>query len=170
MKLTLHIPGIREMEHRQKWLSQPETMAYNAHQPYEAEGYNPATGCIDFPIQDWRYWRDVWLWREPNRYSAYLQDEQTGAFVGEACYYYDMESDQYGTGILIEGKLRRRGYGTEGLKLLVEHAFKHPEVDCLFVELPADREDAVRMYLTAGFREESNEQGILRLTLKKEDL
>ena len=64
-RVTLHMPGVREMDYRQKLLAQPETMSYNAGLDLEAEGYDPATGCIDFPMSDWRYWRDVWLWREP---------------------------------------------------------------------------------------------------------
>ena len=109
----------------------------------------------------------MWLWREPSRYSAYLMDEETGDFVGEVCYYYDMETDAHGTGVLIEHSRRGRGYGTEGLRLLAAHALNHPEVEKLFVELPADRDDAVRMYLTAGFQETRSEHGILRLEMEK---
>ena len=167
MKLKLHTPAIKEMEYRQKLLSQPETMDYNRGQMIDADGYDCATGCIDFPVQDWRYWRDVWLWREPSRFSAYLLDEETGEFVGEVCYYYDMESDAHGTGVLIEGKHRNRGYGTQGLRLLMEHAFRQEDVESLIVELPLSRENAVRMYLTVGFREEITEGGICRLRLNK---
>ena len=167
MKLKLHTPGVREMEHRRRWLAQPETMAYNRGQLLDAEGYDCRTGCIDFPPADWRWWREVWLWREPSRYSAYLMDEETGDFVGEVCYYYDMETDAHGTGVLVEHSRRGRGCGTEGLRLLAAHALNHPEVEKLFVELPADRDDAVRMYLTAGFQEARSEHGILRLEMEK---
>ena len=95
-------------------------------------------------------------------------DEETGEFVGEVCYYYDMETDAHGTGVLIEGRHRGKGYGTAGLKLLTEHAFAHPEIEQLMAELPLNRESAIRMYLAAGFREESTEQGICRLILRKE--
>ena len=167
MKLKLHVPSIREMDYRQKLLAQPETMSYNANQPYEADGYDQRTGCIEFPIQDWRYWRDVWLWHEPSRYSAYIMDEETGAFVGEGCYYYDMETDWHGVGVIIEHKHRNKGYGTQALKLLAQQAFRHPEVDCLFMDLPLNRESAIRMALTAGFREELVENEVCRMILKK---
>lgn len=166
--LKLHTPAIREMEYRQRLLAQPETMEYNRGQPLDAEGYDCATGCIDFPVADWRYWRDVWLWHEPSRYSAYVLDVDRGEFVGEVCYFYDMESDVCGTGVLIEHRHRNRGYGTAALRLLAEHAFLQPDVDALFVELPAVRENAVRMYLTAGFRETRSEDGVVRLELTKE--
>lgn len=169
MKLKLHVPGLREMEHRQKWLAQPETMSYNRGQGLEADGYDPATGCINFPISDWRYWRDVWLFREPNRYSAYLLDEDSGTFVGEVCYFYDMEADRHGAGVLIAHEHRGRGYGTEGLRLLVERAFSRPEVESLFVDLPLERDRAVRMYLTNGFAEELSGDGMVRLILERKE-
>lgn len=168
-KLKLHVPGLREMDYRRRLLAQPETMAYNRGQPVDAPGYDVATGCIDFPMSDWRFWRDIWLWREPSRYSAYLFDEDLGAFVGEVVYYYDMESDAHGTGVLIEHAHRNRGCGCEGLRLLAEHAFARPEVERLFAELPLEREAAVRMYLTAGFREVRVEGGICRLELDREE-
>lgn len=168
MNLKLHTPSIREMEYRQKLLAQPETMAYNRGLALDAEGYHPDTGCIDFPVQDWRYWRDVWLWREPSRFSAYLLDEDTGEFVGEACYYYDMESGAHGTGVIIESKHRGKGYGTQALRLLAERAFRQDEVETLIAELPLNRENAIRMYLSAGFREIAHENGICCLALKKE--
>ena len=168
MRLKLHTPAIKEMDYRQKLLADPDTMSYNRGQMLDAEGYDCATGCIDFPITDWRYWRDVWLWREPSRFSAYILDEDSGEFVGEACYFYDMESDACGTGVIIEARHRGRGYGTEALRLLADRAFLQPDVDRLFVELPADRENAVRMYLTAGFREVHSESGVVRLEKSKE--
>ena len=114
MRLELHVPGLREMDARAKWLADPATMAYNRGQAIDAEGYDPETGCIDFPMGDWRYWRGIWLYQEPDRFSAYLLDRETGAFVGEVCYYYDMETDAHGTGVLSgafpPGKgLRHRG-------------------------------------------------------------
>jgi len=166
-RLSLHMPGIRDMDYRQRILAQPETMSYNAGQALDAEGYDAATGCIDFPMNDWRYWRDVWLWREPSRYSAYVRDDETGAFVGEVCYFYDMEADAHCTGVLIEHAQRRKGYGTAALRLLAEQAFRHAEIETLFIDLPLDREDAVRMYLTAGFREELSENGMCRLVLRR---
>ena len=167
MRVKLHVPSIREMDYRQKLLADPDTMSYNAGQPWDADGYDAKTGCIDFPIADWRYWRDVWLWHEPNRFSAYVQIEETGEFVGEACYYYDMETDRHGAGVIIEAKHRNQGYGAEALKLIAEKAFRHPEVDCLFMDLPMKNEPAIRMALTAGFREEFSEDGVCRMTLNK---
>lgn len=167
-KLSLHVPGLKEMTYRQQLLAQPETMSYNRGQLIDAPGYDVATGCIDFPMADWRYWRDVWLWHEPNRFSAYLKDETNDRFVGEVCYYYDMEADMHAAAIIIEGKHRNQGYGAAGMKLLAERAFAQEDIDALYADVPMAREDAVRMYLTAGFREEHVEGGICRMVLHKE--
>lgn len=165
MNLKLHVPGIRDMAYRQSWLADPATMSYNRSQDPNIEGYDAATGCIDFPVSDWRCWREVWLWREPERFSAYLLDEETGEFVGEVCYYQN--GDATGTGVLIRADRRGRGYGAQGLKLLAERAFRFEAVEVLFAELPLDRDDAIRMYLSAGFREAQSEPGLCRLELRR---
>ena len=166
-RLKLHVPSVKEMGYRQALLAQPETMAYNRGQGMDVPGYDCATGCIDFPMADWRYWRDVWLWREPSRYSAYLLNEESGEFVGEACYYYDMETDAHGVGVLIEHKHRGLGYGTAAVRLIAERAMAQAGVDCLVADVPLSAESAVRMYLAAGFREELVEDGICRLRLSR---
>ncbi|MCQ2437571.1 MAG: GNAT family N-acetyltransferase [Clostridia bacterium] len=168
MRLKLHVPGLKDMSYRQGLLADPDTMSYNAMNGFDAEGYDPSTGCIDFPVTDWRYWRDVWLYREPARYSAYLLDEDTGCFVGEICYYYDMERDSHNVGVIIEHKHRNKGYATEGLKLITEYAFRREEIDCLHVDLPLDNEPALRAYMTAGFREVRQDGGTCHLILRKE--
>jgi len=167
-RLKLHVPGIRDMEYRQKLLMQPETMSYNRGLGEDIPGYDNETGCIDFPKTDWRYWRDVWLWREPERFSAYLLDEESGEFVGEGCYYYDMEADAHSIGVVIEHCHRGKGYGTEAVKLLTARAMAQEEVECLCVTLPVERESAVRMTLAAGFREEKTENESCRLVLTRE--
>ena len=48
-RISLHVPRLTEMEYRQNLLAQPETMAYNRGRAIDAEGYDPATGCIQFP-------------------------------------------------------------------------------------------------------------------------
>ena len=122
-RLSLHMPGVRDMDYRQRILAQPETMSYNAGQALDAEGYDVATGCIDFPMTDWRFWRDVWLWREPSRYSAYVRDDETGAFVGEVVLRQEGEPGCYEMGVVIEACHRGKGYSTEAMALLLDVAF-----------------------------------------------
>ena len=167
MRLELHVPGLREMNVRAKWLADPATMAYNRGQAIDAEGYDPETGCIDFPMGDWRYWRGIWLYQEPDRFSAYLLDRETGAFVGEACYYGGFDPDAVRAGILIAAEHRGRGYAAEGLKLLVGRAFEREEIACLAAELGEENERAIRAYLSAGFTLVHIEDGMVRLERHK---
>lgn len=163
MSLQLHVPNLREMDVRAKWLSDPATMFYNRNQNIDAEGYDNSTGCIDFPISDWRYWREIWLYQEPSRFSAYLQDPQTGAFVGEVCYYDGFDVSAVRAGILIAAEHRGKGYAVEGLKLLCERAFNREEISCVCAELNAGDAIAVRAYTSAGFKAVKSENGIVRL-------
>ncbi len=163
MKLELHIPKLREMDVRAKWLADPATMSYNRNQNIDAEGYDNSTGCIDFPIGDWRYWREIWLYREPNRFSAYLRDADTGLFVGEACYYDGLDSDAVRAGILIAAEHRGNGCAGAGLQLLCERAFSRPEISRVCAEMDESNICAVRAYLSAGFKIVRAENGIVRL-------
>ena len=166
MNLELRVPGLREMNVRAQWLADPATMAYNRNQPIDAEGYDRETGCIDFPMGDWRYWREIWLYQEPDRFSAYLRDIDSGEFVGECCYYADERPNTVCVGILIAAKHRRKGYAAEGLKLLCERAFKREEIQCVCVELPEDS-FAMRAYRTAGFQIVEKANGIVRMEKRK---
>ena len=110
--LSLWVPGLRDMEYRQRLLADPATMAYNRGLDLGgAEGYDPDTGCIAFPREDWRYWRGVWLRNEPEFFSALLRDEARGCFVGEVTYHWDGDLRAHVAGVIIEAKHRGRGFG-----------------------------------------------------------
>ena len=168
MKLSLHTPGLREMDFRRQMLADPATMSYNAGKPLDAPGYQPSTGCIDFPMGDWRLWRELWLWQEPDRYSAYLWDEEHGRFVGECCYYYDAEHEAHGVGILIQAIYRNRGYGTEGVRLLTQRALATNEISSLFAELPAHDIQAQRVFLRNGYQIDARTTESVLMSLNKE--
>lgn len=53
MRVELHVPSRSELGVRQQWLSDPETMAYNAGWDVRYAGYDPTTGCIDWPESEW---------------------------------------------------------------------------------------------------------------------
>ncbi len=129
-RISLHVPRLTEMEYRQNLLAQPETMAYNRGRAIDAEGYDPATGCIQFPRADWRYWRQIWLLNEPDFFSAYIRDNDRQCFVGEVCYFYDGETQAHIAGILIEARHRGKGYCAEGLRALADQAFRRRRWPC----------------------------------------
>ena len=170
MTLALHTPGLKDMAYRQKLLSDPETMVYNRGRDFGgAPGYHPETGCIDFPREDWRYWRQVWLLNEPQFFSALLYDEDADCPVGEVTYYFDGEADAHIAGILIEHRHRGKGLCAEGLRLLIEHAFSREDIHVLRAEIPGDNPPALKGYQRAGFHDFGCRDGVHALIFTRED-
>lgn len=168
MKIELHVPGLKEMETRRAWLSDPGTMAYNRHRDLEgAEGYDPETGCIDFPRENWRYWRQVWLMNEPDFYSAYIRDVEKDCFVGEVCWFRENDKD-FGVGILVAAEHRHKGYCAPALMALCDHAFARDDIPALRCALPADNLPAVKGFARAGFAPFGEQDGLLLMSLPRE--
>ncbi len=158
--LTLYIPQPKELSFRQRMLSDPETMAYNAP-------WFPPDGCIDFPQSAWERWYADWIGREPERFFAYLKRDSDGAFVGDVCFRCTPEGG-WDTEVLIYAPERGKGYGTQGLRLLAEHAFSHG-VTRLHNEFETTRDAAYRMHRAVGFRETGRLDGMVYLELTEED-
>ena len=169
-RLALRIPGLRDMAYRQRMLADPDTMAYNRGRDLGgAEGYDPETGCIAFPSEDWRYWRSVWLWNEPSFFSALLWNEQENCFVGEVTCFYDAGSDSHMAGILIEARHRGKGYCAEGLRLLAAHAFRRDDIAALRCPVPADAPAAITGYRRAGFHILARDENTVTMLYTRED-
>ena len=167
MSVELHVPKLSEMALRQAWLNDPDTMAYNRGRDLGAEGYHPDTGCIDFSRENWRWWRQVWLFNEPDFYTAYIRDTDSGSDVGEVCWFRD--GDAYTAGILIEARHRGRGLCAPALRVLMDHAFRRDDVPALQCALSPDDLPAVRGYLRAGFHSYGVKNGMNLLIVTKED-
>ena len=169
-RLSLRVPRLRDMEYRQALLSQPDTMAYNRGRDLGgAEGYDPETGCIDFPRENWRWWRQVWLLNEPDFFSALLWDEAGERFVGEISWFYDGETQTHTAGILIEAESRGKGYCAEGLRLLVDRAFAREDIGVLRCDIPEGSAAALRGYRRAGFHEFGRADGQVTMLFTRED-
>ena len=145
------------MPFRQRMLSDPATMAYNAP-------WFPPDGCLPFPEEEWDEWLDKWTGREPERFCGFLADE-TGELVGEICWH----SFGAGMGVVIVAAHRGRGYGEEGLRLLIDRAFSHPEIASLTNEFEPDRAAAMAVHRKLGFVPVSEENGVVTLRLNKEE-
>lgn len=147
-KLTLHIPGIGESAFRRRLLSDPETMAYNrGYAPFP--GYHPENGCIDCSEEDWLSWYPGWVGQEPERFYAYLRSAG-GDFVGEVNFH--PAGDAHEIGIVILAEYREKGYGREGLRLLLQKA-RSLGIRRLRNTFEPEREAAMRIHLAAGFRQ-----------------
>ena len=159
--LELYIPKSADGWFYAKMLTDPETMAYNAP-------WFPPDGCIPNPEEEWKDLCADWIGQEPKRFYAFLRRTGDGAFVGDVNFHYSAESDQWEIGVVIFAPERGKGYGTQGLRLLAEHAFSHG-VTRLHNEFETTRGAAYRMHRSVGFREIARRNGMTELVLTEQD-
>ncbi len=159
--LELYIPKPEDGWFYCKMMSDPATMAYNAP-------WFPPDGCIPKAAEEWKRLCSEWIDAEPERFYAYLKRTSDGTFVGDVCFHYTPEHDWWDMGIVIFAPERGKGYGTQGLRLLAEHAFSHGVIR-LHNEFETTRDAAYRMHRTIGFREIERRDGCVHLLLTKED-
>lgn len=167
--LCLHVPLLKELDYRQRILSQPETMSYNKGYELEIENYDNQTGCIYFEKKYWNDWYNRWVNGQPDKYYAYLKDKVSGEFVGDISFRYEEGKDAYCIGIVIEDKYRGKGYSSKGLTLLSEKAFMDLGVKILRNDIPIERIHAIKAHKKAGFKEINIEKNQCVLLLSKED-
>jgi len=109
--LKIQIPTINELTFRKELLADKLTMEFNE-----------PTGTIDFNKNKWEEWFQRWITPE-DRFYAYLIDSDINLPIGEVAFRYDEEFSSHIINIIIHSKYRSRGYGKEGMKLLIEVAF-----------------------------------------------
>lgn len=161
-ELRLYIPQPEDGWFYRKMLSDPATMAYNAP-------WFPPDGCIPDPESEWDDLQAGWIGQEPERFYAYLQRKADGAFVGDVNFHDTLDKDWWDMGIVIYAPERGKGYGKLGLRLLVDRAFRAAGISRLHNEFETTRDAAYRIHKAVGFRETGTENGIVHLTLTKED-
>ena len=145
-----------------RMMSDPATMAYNAP-------WFPPDGCIPHPEEEWRRLQAEWIGREPERFYAFLQRSGDGAFVGDVIYHRSSEGDWCDMGIVIYAPERGKGYGKQGLRLLLDRAFCADGIACLHNDFETAREAAYAIHQAAGFRESGREDGVIHLELTREE-
>ena len=129
-ELELYVPRQNDGWFYIKMLTDPETMAYNAP-------WFPPDGCIPNAEEAWKNLYRTWNVPNSGRFYAYLKRVQDGRFVGDVNYHYVPVQDRYDMGIVIYAPERGKGYGRQGLKLLLEKAFRADGIsglhnDCLW--------------------------------------
>ncbi|MDO5018167.1 MAG: GNAT family N-acetyltransferase [Lagierella massiliensis] len=160
--LLLYIPKIDDLYFYQKMLADSETMAYNA-------SWFPPDGCIDFPKNKWKNWYYKWVNQVPRNFFAYLRLKEAGTFVGYVNYYYNSEKDWWDMGIVILGSERGKGYGKEGLFLLVDQAFKTKKITRLHNTFETTRKAAYHIHKAVGFKDmETEDENIHHIVLTKD--
>ncbi|MDE6579787.1 MAG: GNAT family N-acetyltransferase [Ruminiclostridium sp.] len=150
--LQLYTPKFEDMTFRQKLLSDPETMTYN----------QKWGGTIDFSEDMWQDWFDFWIVSHENkRFYRYLQNSQTGEFVGEIAYHLDEEREVYIADVIVLAKYRGKGFGREGLKLLCNSA-RENGIKILYDDIAIDN-SAIALFLKNGFYEEYRTEDYIML-------
>lgn len=167
--LELYVPGSDELWFRQKMMSDPDTMSYNANWDDDYEGYHRDTGCIDFPESKWKAWHEYWVGNEPESFYAYIKRISDGAWVGDVNFHYTPEQDWWDMGIVIYAPYRGHGYSVPALRLMLARAFLDCGVSRLHNEFEITRQAATDVHLAAGFHEIGIRDGIIHMMLTKEE-
>ena len=167
--LVLCVPECSELRFRQDMMADAETMSYNkGYAPFP--GYDPATGCIAFPEDQWADWHRRWIDREPERFYAYLCRESDGIPVGEVNYHASGEEGVCEIGIVLHASFRGMGYSGPGLQLLCERAFLQPGIRVLQNVFESNRLSALQIHLQTGFVIEGEQNDLVTLRLNRCDV
>lgn len=161
-ELQLHIPQPEDGWFYVKMLSDPATMAFNTP-------WFPPDGCIPNAEAEWQNLQEDWIGHEPERFYAYLQRKSDGVFVGDVNFHYTPEQDWWDMGVVIYAPERGKGYGRQGLQLLVNRAFRIAGISRLHNGFETTRGAAYQIHKAAGFREAGRENGYVQLLLTKEE-
>lgn len=163
-KLLLRAPSMAELDIRAGWMQDPATMSYNrGYAPFD--GYDPETGCIDFPEEAWADWYETWVRGEPEHYYAYIERARDHRVLGEVCLHKTGEA--WEMGVLLMADYRGRGYAKEALRLLLEEAFDRLDLPEVVNRFELSREAAVRVHLAAGFFLIPAEDGLFEFRMPK---
>ncbi|MBQ6559831.1 MAG: GNAT family N-acetyltransferase [Erysipelotrichaceae bacterium] len=161
-ELELYIPQHNDGWFYVKMMSDPETMSYNAP-------WFPPDGCIPDAEEEWEDLYDSWFNHEPERFYAYLRRKSDGEFIGDVNYHYNPDRGWHDMGIVIYAPERGKGYGKQGLKLLLEKAFRIDGISRLHNDFEATRDAAYRIHKYVGFKEVGIEDGCIQLELTCEE-
>ena len=143
-------PALEDLGFRESLLADPDTMSYN----------NAWGGTIPFPREKWESWYQYWIGNpEGKRFYRYLQDEETGEFVGEIAWHLDEKRNIHICDVIILARYRNRGYGSEGIRLLCEAA-KRSGIAILYDDIAADN-PSWKLFLKNGFEISSRDDEVI---------
>lgn len=147
--IYLKVPSIDELHYRQEWMKDPKTMSYNAGYDMDLKGYDKTTGTITKTDEEMVTWYNNWVNKEPDKYFAYIYDNEVADPIGEVYYYLD--NGIHSMGILIQDKYRGKGYAYKALLELEKVAFEKNNINELSDIIPIERINAIKTFKKAGF-------------------
>ncbi len=170
-QIELYVPRLEDLWFRRQMLADPATMGYNKGYALGFPAYHNDTGCIDFPESDWPGWYARWVNAQPERFYAYLRQQEAGAagaFLGEVSLYQTTGPGVYEMGIVLHSAQRGKGYSAGGLRLLLAYAFGELAAGKVTNSFEPARAAALKLHRSVGFQVEKEEAGLLYLSLTAE--
>lgn len=158
-KVYLKVPRVEDLYYRQEWMKDEKTMSYNAGFDLNLKGYDKSTGTITKSDADMLIWYNNWIDKEPDRFFAYVYDEEVEEPIGEVYYY--LNNEIHSMGIVIQDKFRKKGYGEKALLELEKIAFEKNDINELSDYIPEDRDASVKTFIKAGFIQTENYENVL---------
>lgn len=155
-EVTLRVPRLNEMATRRDWMADPAVMEYNAGLAVHFLGYDPTTGCIDFPESQWKWWHTLYT---SSSDRAYWFVEDSSGLVGHA--HYHVEDRRAAIGLMVLPHRRGEGLGRPILLELIRRIEERPDVDLITNEFPPTRTAAERLHARVGFRRTSAHRLVL---------
>ena len=128
----------------------PEMMSYNAGWPISHAGYDPTTGCIDWPEQDWPAFERRLAMPASKQGYFYVEDDRTGEFLGHVHYQVDLDGTAH-IGLNVIPSRRGTGLGTRFLQLLLERVWRDTAASVVVNDFTDDRSAAVQVHRYHGF-------------------
>lgn len=153
-KLIIKIPTLKDLAYRKKLLGDEQTMEYQTP--------------IKFDEDKWTSWYDQWIAsNNPHYFYGYLYDNNTKEPVGEISYHFNSEDSNCSFFLIIEYAKRNQGYGTEGLKKLIEKAFSYDFISEVLYDVNVDNIVAKHLLNKCGFNVKLENENYIRYCLKK---
>lgn len=148
-QIKLVRPQLADLWFRRDCMSDPQTMAYNAGYDVSYDGYHYETGCIDFSEEKWGEWYETKL-KNPSFFYAYIQDVDTGDYVGYVNFNKDKTTGKATMGIVIKAEFQGKGYMRPAMQKLILEAEKLG-VAALTDTVPESRDHALKVFYSLGF-------------------
>ena len=161
-RLELYVPCREDGWFYVRLMSDPATMSYNSP-------WFPPDGCIPDPESGWNDILSGWIGREPERFYAFLRRKPDGAFVGDVNYHRNHELDRHDMGIVIFAQERGKGYGKQGLRLLLDKALLTDGIHLLHNDFENSRTAACRIHRDCGFRDTGVTNGMIGFDITREE-
>ncbi len=148
--LELRVPLRCEFSVRKAWLADPEFMSYNAGWDLKFPGYDPVTGCVDWPEVHWDVFEERLRLPAEERAYFYVFDSRIGEPIGHV--YYTVEDGVSSIGLNVIPTRRGKGLGTAFLELLLTRIREDTTATEVTNEFEDERLAARRLHQKAGFR------------------